>query len=269
MTDPGMSGAADVSLERRGPVAILTMSTPGRRNAFTPDSRHKLTDYLNELARSEEVRAIILRGDGEHFCVGANLVPTPGVPVPQRTPMQTRENVKDLYRLVCAIAANPKPVIAAVEGDAFGGGLALAAACDVLVAARTARLGTAFTAIGLMPDLGLLYSLPQRVGVAKARQMLMLSSRVDGTEALALGLADELAEPGQALERALQWAERFNEVAPVGVAIIKESLSRGITSIEDAMRTEVDLMAFVQTTEDRLEGVAAFREKRKPVFKGR
>jgi enoyl-CoA hydratase/carnithine racemase len=264
-----MSSPADVSLERRGAVAILTMITPGRRNAFTPDSRRKLTDHLNELAISEETRAVILRGDGEHFCVGANLIPTPGVPALQRTPMQIRENTKDLYRLVRAIAANPKPIIAAVEGDAFGGGLAFAAACDVLVAARTARFGTAFTAIGLMPDLGLLYSLPQRVGVVKARQMLMLSSRVDGAEAFRIGLVDELAEPGEALERALAWAEKFTEVAPIGVAITKESLSRGITSIEDAMRIEVDLLPFVQTTEDRSEGVAAFREKRKPIFKGR
>jgi 2-(1,2-epoxy-1,2-dihydrophenyl)acetyl-CoA isomerase len=264
-----MGGGADVSVERRDAVAILTMINPGRRNAFSPDSRRKMTEYLNELAISEETRAIILRGDGAHFCVGADLTPTPGAPVKQRTPMQTRENTKDLYRLVRAIAANPKPIIAAVEGDAFGGGLAFAAACDVLVAARTARFGTAFTAIGLMPDLGLLYSLPQRVGVVKARQMLMLSSRVDGAEAFRIGLADELAESGQALERALLWAEKFNDVAPVGVAITKESLSRGITSIEDAMRIEVDLLPFVQTTEDRLEGVAAFREKRKPTFKGR
>lgn len=264
-----MSAPADISIERRGPVAILTMINPGRRNAFSPESRRKLTDYLNELAVTEEIRAIVLRGDGDHFCAGANLVPTPGVPVQKRSPMQVRENTKDLYRLVRAIAANPKPIIAAVEGDAFGGGLAFAAACDVLVAARTARFGTAFTAIGLMPDLGLLYSLPQRVGVVKARQMLMLSSRVDGVEAFRIGLADELTEPGQALERALAWAEKFNEVAPVAVSLTKESLARGITSIEDAMRTEVDLLPFVQTTEDRVEGVAAFREKRKPAFKGR
>ena len=264
-----MSSPADVSLERRGSVAILTMSNPGRRNAFSPDSRRKMTDYLNELAVSEEIRVIILRGDGDHFCVGADLTPIPGASAVLRTPMQIRENTKDLYRLVRAIAANPKPIIAAVEGDTFGGGLAFAAACDVLVAARTARFGTAFTAIGLMPDLGLLYSLPQRIGVVKARQMLMLSSRVDGAEAFRIGLSDELVEPGQALQGALAWAEKFNAVAPVGVALTKESLARGITSIEDAMRTEVDLLPFVQTTEDRREGVAAFREKRKPAFKGR
>jgi 2-(1,2-epoxy-1,2-dihydrophenyl)acetyl-CoA isomerase len=267
MTEVRTSSAADVSLERRGPVVILTMTNPGKRNAFSPASRKKLMTHLEELAGESEVRAIILTGEGEHFCVGADLTPTPGV-LPQ-TAMGVRENTKGLHRLMRAIAAGPKPVIAAVEGDAFGGGLAFAAACDILVAARTARFGVAFSAIGLMPDLGLLWSLPQRVGMVKARTMMMLSSRLNGEEAHRVGLADEVCEKGQALERALIWAEKFLEVAPISVAMTKETLARGITSLEDATRAEIDLLPFMFTTEDRKEGTASFREKRKPKFTGR
>jgi 2-(1,2-epoxy-1,2-dihydrophenyl)acetyl-CoA isomerase len=252
VTEVQISSAADVNLERRGPVVVLTMTNPGKRNAFSPASRKKLVTHLEELAGEPEVRAIILTGEGEHFCVGADLTPTPG-----------------LHRLMRAIAAGPKPVIAAVEGDAFGGGLAFAAACDILVAARTARFGVAFSAIGLMPDLGLLWSLPQRVGMVKARTMMMLSSRLNGEEAHRVGLADEVCEKGQALERAMIWAEKFLEVAPISVAMIKETLVRGVTSLEDATRAEIDLLPFMFTTEDRKEGTGSFREKRKPKFTGR
>jgi enoyl-CoA hydratase/carnithine racemase len=262
-----MSSAADISLEQRGPIIILTMTNPGKRNAFSPNSRKKLMTMLEELAWDPEVRAIVLTGGGEHFCVGADLTPVPGV-LPQ-TAMTVRENTKGLHRLLRAIAAGPKPVIAAVEGDAFGGGLAFAAACDIVVAARTARFGVAFSAIGLMPDLGLLWSLPQRVGTVKARTMMMLSSRLDGQEAHRIGLADELCEKGEALARALACAEKFLDVAPISVAMTKETLARGIVSIEDAARAEIDLLPFMFTTEDRKEGTASFREKRKPNFKGR
>jgi enoyl-CoA hydratase/carnithine racemase len=99
--------------------------------------------------------------------------------------------------------------------------------------------------------------------------MMMLSSRMNGEEALSAGLMDELCEKGEALDRALAWAEKFLSVAPIPVALIKELMGRGINSIEDATRAEVDMLPFIVTTEDRKEGTGAFREKRKPDFKGR
>ena len=262
-----MSSLADASVERRGPFAIVTMSNPGKRNAFSPQSRKKMAQIFEDLAFESEIRAIILTGEGEHFCVGADL--TAGSSAVPTTPMYIRENTKGLHRLVRAIAGGPKPVIAAVEGDAFGAGLSLACACDIVVGARTARFGTAFSTVGIFPDLGLIYTLPLRVGATRARTMMMLSSRMNGEEALSAGLMDELCEKGEALDRALAWAEKFLSVAPIPVALIKELMGRGINSIEDATRAEVDMLPFIVTTEDRKEGTGAFREKRKPDFKGR
>jgi enoyl-CoA hydratase/carnithine racemase len=265
----------DTKIERRGPIAILTLSNPGRRGAFSPESRLKLAIYLQELATDKSCRVIILTGEDGHFCVGADLVRVGKKRAEAQTQtdnprsaIDIREHTKSVLNLLRALSGGPKPVIAAVEGDTFGGGLAFAAACDVLVCARDARFGTSFTAIGLLPDLGLLYTLPQRMGAQRARTMLMLSSRMDGEEAYRSGLADEVVDPGCAMDAALVWAEKFLLVAPIAVALTKEALGSGINCIEDVIRIEADLVPLMSTTRDNKEGVTAFLEKRKPMFKG-
>ncbi len=124
MTAQGM-----IKVERHDSVAIATLSNPDKRNAFTPYMRRSLTEALNELNRTVEIRAVILTGDGQHFCVGADVSATGSTSVP-RTTVQIRENTKEVNQLLQAIVTAPKPYIAAVDGDAFGGGMSLAIACD-------------------------------------------------------------------------------------------------------------------------------------------
>lgn len=265
MTEANDGARIDVEIE--GGTAFVTMANPGKRNAFTPESRRALTQLLLDLAPRPEIRAIVLHGEGEHFCAGADISRMPKtfdkVPV-----LHWRENMKDVHRLLKAITGSPKPIIAAVEGDAFGAGMSIAVACDIVIAGETARFGAAFTKIGLLPDMGLLYTLPQRVGLARAKQIMLLSSPTAAPRALEIGMVDELVAPGAALQAAKAAADRIAPLAPLAITMIKSAYARGIHSIEDATALEVDIVPFLQNTADYAEGVTAFREKRAANFTG-
>lgn len=257
-----------INSTRVGSTIVLTLCNLGRRNAFYPEMRRKLTATIRTMGVDPDVRAIVVTGADGHFCVGADLSHVAARPSPP-TVLETRENMKEVLELFRLLAVGPKPTIAAVEGDAFGAGCSIAAACDVVVATSKSRFGTAFAKIGLAPDLGMMYSLVERVGRTRARRMMSLASAISGQEAHQIGLADELVEPGYALERALEIANEYQSSAPISVALIKSALGAGIASVDDMARMELDLVPLAATSQDAREGIAAFSEKRKPLFTGR
>lgn len=242
-----------------GNIAVLTLVNPARRNAFTPDMRRLLTRHLVECGRDDAVRAIVLRGDGAHFCAGADLSRVdPSLPPPSTN--ATRENMKEVHGLVRAIAAGAKPVVAAVEGIAAGGGLSIALACDHIVVADNARLVTAFAKLGLVGDLGIMWSLCQRVGPVAAKKLLMIPTELSGTQAAARGLADEAVAPGGAFDAAMAAARTLASSAPLTVALTKGVFAEGIGSLESVLQRELDLVPLVNQSDEFKQALAAFRK---------
>lgn len=252
-------------LETRGAALVLTMTNPGRRNAFYPAMRNRIAEAMTAAAGDPAVRAIILTGADGHFCSGADLR---RVSDADNSPLAVRERLKAVHRLLELIVGGAKPTIAAVEGDAFGAGMSMAAAADVVVAADGARFGASFTRIGLLPDMGLLRTLPQRTGLAMAKRLMMTGRPVLADEAVRIGLADELTPVGGALERALAIAEDYVDVAPLPVAAIKAALAKGVPSLDDVAQFEMTLVPYLAGTQDHLSARAAFFNKQKVTFSG-
>ena len=264
-----MDKAADrpgdmVPARREGAVSVLTLNFPAKRNAFCLQMRTQLRDRLEAAMADADVRAVVITGAAGHFCAGGDISE-----MESRTLLQNRERWALVTALIRLIALGPKPVVAAVEGFAMGAGLSIAALSDHVVAARDARFGAAFLKVGLMPDMGALWSLQHRVGRAKAREILGLARLFDGVEAGRIGLANEVAEPGGALARALVVAQEYARLPPVALALLKSALSEGVDDLAAAMRTEVEFQAVAMGTQDHTEAVRAFLEKRTPEFEGR
>lgn len=252
-----------VPLARDGAVAVLTLNYPARRNAFCLQMRTQLRERLDAAMVDAEVRAIVITGAGGHFCAGGDISE-----MEQRTLLQNRERWNLVAALIRAIALGPKPVVAAVEGIAMGAGLSIAALADYGVAAGDAKFGAAFVKVGLLPDMGVLWSLQHRVGRAKAREILGLARVFDGVEAGRIGLANEVAAPGQALTRALAVAQEYARLPPVATALLKSALAQGVDSLDAAIRSEVEFQAVAMASQDHAEAVRAYTDKRTPKFNG-
>ena len=253
-----------VPLARTGAVAVLTLDFPARRNAYCLQMRTQLRERLEAVMADAQVRAIVITGAAGHFCAGGDVTE-----MQQRTLLENRERWNLVTALIRLMALGPKPIVAAVEGSAMGAGLSIAALADYMVVARDAKFGAAFVKIGLLPDMGALWSLQQRVGPAKAREILGLARSFDGAEAGRIGMANEVVEPGKALERAIAVAQEYAALPPVASALLKSALAQGSDSLDAAIRSEVEFQAVAMGSQDHQEAVRAFAEKRAPKFEGR
>ena len=250
-------------LERDGALAILTLNNPAKLNAFSQAMRDALTAALSALNGESDLRAVILRGMGENFSAGADIGGWS-----ETTVQQCRTRLKrGGAALMREIIAGPKPIIAAVEGYAYGAGLALACACacDYMVVSASARFCCAFTRVGFIPDLALMYTLPPRVGATKAMQLIAFAEDVNAERAGALGLADDVVAKGAAFTRAREIALRYCEVPPLAFELMKSAFAR---DLEAAIQAEIDLQPMAWLSQDHEEGKRAFIEKCKPKFTG-
>lgn len=261
MSDP--SSPEGVLEERQDGVVVLTLNAPSKRNALIPAVREGLIAALIRLNADPGCRAIVLTGAGGAFCAGGDISDTGPL-----TPLEVRRRVMAPQGVVKLILGHAKPIVAAVDGPAYGAGLALAAACDVVVAGEGATFCAAFGRLGVMADCGLLWSLPQRIGVGAVREIVMFCEAHSAADALAMGLADRLAPNDQALTVALERAHRLAEMPTSAIAMTKALLARGPMPLEGVMAAELDTQAVLSTTHDQQEGLRAFAEKRKPQFLG-
>lgn len=252
-----------VKTTREGELAIVTLNLPEKRNALSVDLRHALIEALEPLQIDPTCRAIVVTGAGGTFCAGGDI-----------SAMRSDDIAGSRYRLILAqrsvrmLAAGTKPTIAAVEGFALGGGMALALACDRVVASPTAKFGASYSKVGLMADMGLLWTLPRRVGSGKAAEILMLGDTFDASEAAAIGVVDKIAGEQSVLDTAVEEAKRFAAAPPLAIALTKNALGRGVGDLEVALAMELDGQAILYRSSDHAEARAAFGEKRAPVFSG-
>ena len=247
--------------DRTGPVFTLTMNDPDRLNVLSPALRDALITALSELGDDPDCRAIVLTGAGKHFSAGGDIRS-----FQETTILSLRARLeRGSGPLVRLIAAGRKPVIAAIEGNCYGAGVSLAAACDFAVAARDAHLCIAFAKLGFIPDIGLLWSLPRRVGMGKAKELSALATVIDGAEAERVRLVDAISEPGAALEQAKAVAARFAQTPPITMALLKAAFAEGLEAV---LKVELDYQPVLAMSEDHAEAKKAFFEKRAPIFRG-
>jgi enoyl-CoA hydratase/carnithine racemase len=255
----GMTGMRIVA-EREGAVLTLTIDYPAKRNALAVPLRTELEQLL-EAAQSDGTRCIVLTGGGGVFSAGGDIS---GMNV--ENALEGRERMRRTHRLVRLMARGNVPIIAAVEGWAAGAGCSLALLCDHVVAAEDARFVLGFHKIGLMADLALPHTLPARVGLGRARDMMLFHTAYNGVEACSIGLVDTVAPKGGALAAAQEKARALAAEAPLPIAYMKQWFS---DDMEAALAREADFQAALFATADHKEGREAFLSKRKPVFHGR
>jgi 2-(1,2-epoxy-1,2-dihydrophenyl)acetyl-CoA isomerase len=256
-----------VRIEQIGDVAVLTMDAGKSLNPLSDNMRADLLSAVEAAIADSAVRALVLTGAGGNFSSGSDMaqLAIPGGFDPERY----RRRLMPLHRLIELIASGPKPVIAAVEGAAFGAGLSIAAACDFFIASETARFGAAFGKVGLIADCGLMWSLPCRIGFAAARDLLLTARALNAQQGHAMGLCDALTPAGGALEAAMAKANDYRNVAPLSIAAMKAAFANGPLSLAEALAFERLQQPMMSITADHADAVHAFGEKRTPTFSGR
>jgi len=249
----------------------LTLARPDKRNAIDDVMMATLIEVIDRGGRDEAVRAIVLSGEGEHFCAGADIIArnTAGGQKPRAGSIQ-RRLPSQAHRLIPVMLSVQTPLICKVHGWAAGIGLAFALAADVTIATEDARFWTPFAERGFTPDSGLTWLLPRRVGEVRARQMLLLSRVVSGAEAQEWGLI-HAAVPAEQLDAATDEVVQALASGPtVALGLSKWLMHTGReTDLDAQLRNEAFAMELSSRSEDFREGLAAFREKRSPGFSGR
>ncbi|HVE91908.1 MAG TPA: enoyl-CoA hydratase/isomerase family protein [Actinomycetota bacterium] len=255
-------------LDRDGYVATVTMNRPERRNAVTPQMFAELESVFRELSADDSCRVVILTGAGGAFCSGLDLSALGGGGVP--TPASFRDRMRDVNACIRAIADFPKPTIAAVEGIAAGGGCNLALICDIVVASDDARFAELFVRRGLTVDMGGTWALTRRVGLHRAKELAFTGDTVSAQEAERIGLVNRVVPKAAVLKESAELASRIAANAPVAVRMAKHGLNRASESgLEESLDLEAHAQAICSSTQDVVEGVTAFLEKREPKFQGR
>jgi enoyl-CoA hydratase/carnithine racemase len=269
MSTSSDAAAGLVLVERRGRAAFVTLNRSDAANALSEALVGALELAFAELAADVkgggDVRAVVLTGAGKAFCAGADLKERRAM-----TLEQTWAFLDVLNRLVNAVAAFPRPVVAAINGAAFGGGLELALACDIRIAADTAEMGLTEVRLGVIPGAGGTQRLARVASVAAAKELILTGHRVRAQRAYALGIVADVVPAENLADAAAKLADEIAAAGPLAVAAAKRAIDEGATlPLADALAVEAACYEEVLASDDRNEGLAAFAEKRLPVFKGR
>jgi enoyl-CoA hydratase/carnithine racemase len=246
-------------------IATITLNRPDVMNAISQQMRAELSAAVRAADTDDQVRAILLRGAGDRaFCAGADIRE---FRPPQSVVVARQDRAGPIWNDL--INASCKPTVAAVHGYCLGGGLEIALACDLRIAADDAVFGFPEVRLGIIPGAGGTQRLPRLVGPGQALRLILTGQRIDAAEALRIGLVSEVVPRGELTDRALAYAAQLSRGAPRAIEYAKEAILRGSElSLADGLRLESDLATLLMSTDDRVEGAAAFREHRTPRFTG-
>ena len=250
-------------------VGVLTLNRPEARNALSVELKEALLRIATELGQDPGVGCLLLTGAGGAFCAGGDtkVMAESGTPPSME---ERQQRLRAEHRLPLVLHELEKPVIAALPGAAAGAGMALALSCDMRIMAERAFLITSYSRLAVSGDYGSSWFLTHLVGTAKARELLFTADRVQSAECLALGLANRVVPDDSLAEEAMAMARRIAAGPPIALRMMKDNLNRAVfQDLQSCLDLEAERMVRGSMTEDYLEGVAAFSEKRPPVFRGR
>jgi 2-(1,2-epoxy-1,2-dihydrophenyl)acetyl-CoA isomerase len=243
-----------------GGVVTVTIDNPAKRNSLDDATRHALLRDLRDATSNTRCRAIVLTGVPGAFCAGGDLATMP------TEEDRIRVRLGEMQEIAQLLHAGPKPTVAAVDGPAMGSGLALAAACDRVIATPRATFGCVFGRVGLVPDVGAAWTLRRRLRAGAARDLMLRSRTLDAEAALAIGLVDEVTGEADLMDRARAWAGDFERTAPEAVAALKRLLATEASSFDDFLAAEMETQIGRLASAEFAEGRDAFFERRPPAF---
>ena len=253
-------------VEEENGVALLTLNRPQVMNSLNFDLLKALKSEVERLRFNGEVRVVVITGAGQRaFCAGADLKERVTL-----SPIQVKEFIFTIRNLFSEIELLNKPVIAAVNGIALGGGTELSLAADIRIVSENATMGLTEARLAIIPGGGGTQRLPRIIGVAKAKELIFTGKRVDAKEALEIGLVNKVTPSHTLMDECLKMADMIAQTGPIAVEMAKYAIDKGIeTDLATGLAIESNAYRVTIPTEDRIEGLTAFKEKRKPVYKGR
>ncbi|MFS0556403.1 enoyl-CoA hydratase-related protein [Brevibacillus sp. 179-C9.3 HS] len=254
-----------VSLQREGAISVLTLQRPEVFNCLNLDTLVTLRGLIREISQDRDIRTVIVTGAGDKaFCSGADLRE-------RRTmsPQQVEVYIQTIRDTFTELEKLPKPVIAAINGLALGGGTELALACDLRIMSEQGQMGLTEASLGIIPGAGGTQRLPRLVGKGVAKELIFTARRVFPEEALSIGLVNRVVPADQLMTTAISLAEQISANAPLALAQAKFAIDCGVeVELATGLQIESNAYKLLVPTKDRLEGLAAFQEKRKPIYRG-
>jgi 2-(1,2-epoxy-1,2-dihydrophenyl)acetyl-CoA isomerase len=261
-----MSDYQNILLEEKGPVCVLTLNRPESRNPLTEETKTEILSALAYVRETEKIRAVIVTGRGAAFCAGGDIKKIGK----ELTADEIREMMLKSQQLLKKLIGLEKPVIAAVNGDAFGMGCNLALAADFVIASEKARFCEVFVKIGAMADFGALHFLPRLIGLWKSKELVYLGDVIGAQEAERIGFVYRTVPHDDLEKEALALAGRLAEMPTKTIGRAKGVLNRSFSMVlDEVLEEEIESQIYLSQTEDYREGMKAMLEKRKPRFQGK
>jgi len=251
--------------EEKEKIAVITLNRPKVMNSLNFDLLFALKEKIESIRFAPNIRVVIITGAGEKaFCSGADLKERVTLP-----PIKVKEYIYTIRSLFSLIENLNKPVIAGVNGIALGGGTELALASDIRIVSSSALMGLTETRLAIIPGAGGTQRLPRLVGKGKAKELIFTGRKVNADEALSIGLANQICEPKELLDKCMEMASMICKAGPIAIEQAKYAINYGLeTDINTGLGIESNAYMVTIPTQDRLEGLQAFKEKREPIYKG-